>query len=61
MLLLLNAALKYWMVCRFLRFVFAWLPKIGVQPKLKQFGMVVKVRRETLAFNAGLTCITHVV
>lgn len=47
----IDAALSGGMLCRFVRFIFAWLPKIGVQPKLKQFGMVVKVRPEALAFN----------
>lgn len=29
--------------CRALRFLFAWLPKLGIKPKFKQFGMVIKV------------------
>lgn len=38
---------KEW-CCRFPRFIFAWLPKLGVQPKTKQFGMVIKVWHDTV-------------
>lgn len=31
---------------RALRFLFAWLPKLGIKPKFKQFGMVIKISPE---------------
>ena len=33
------------MHCRCLRFIFAWLPKLGLRPATKAYGMVIKVSK----------------
>jgi len=35
---------------RFLRFIFAWLPKLGLQPATKAYGMVIKVSEYGCSF-----------